>query len=195
MRHLTLGALLLLALPAAASEVTLSPSSRLWLEGDSTLHPYSSTATAFTADFSFEAAGPLAAAVAAKSPAKLTVRVPVASLKSAHDGLDKNLRKTLKASEHPDIVFTMKSYAVSGASVTATGDLTVAGKSREVVLEARYEARDGKLFVEGAEPVLMTAHGIKPPTMFMGAVKTADLVTVQYRLVLEPAASDSKETK
>lgn len=195
MNTFSLGALLLLALPAAASEVKLSPASRLWLEGDSSLHAYTSSATALTADFSFEAAGPLAAAIVAKSPARLTVRVPVAGLKSAHDGLDKNLRKALKASEHPDIVFTLKSYAVTGASVAATGELTVAGKSREVVLEARYEARDGKLFVEGAEPVLMTDHGIKPPTMMLGAIKTADLVVVQYRLVLEPAAADLKDTK
>jgi polyisoprenoid-binding protein YceI len=185
-------ALLLLALPASAVELSLAPSSRLWLEGDSTLHPYSSTSAALAVSFSLEAPGEAAAALAGKAPARMTVTVPVASLKSAHGGLDKNLQKTLKASEHPAIVFTLRSYKVEGASVTAEGELTVAGKARGVVLSSRLEARGGALFVEGAQPLKMTDFGIKPPTMMLGAVKTSDDVTVRWRLELAPVMTESK---
>lgn len=184
---------LLLALPAAAAQLSLAPSSRLWLEGDSSLHPFSSTATALLVSFTLEAPGPVPAALAAKAPVRMSVRVPVEGLKSAHAGLDKNLRKALKAGEHPDIVFEMRSYTVSGASVTAEGELTVAGKARAVVLQARYEPREGRILVEGAQPLKMTDFGIKPPSMMLGAIKTADDVTVKYRLELEPAAADMKD--
>lgn len=179
-------ALLLLALPAAAVELTLAPSSVLWIEGDSTLHPYSSTSTAVAAALALEAPGDAAGALAAKAPARMTFTVPVASLKSAHGGLDKNLRKTLDAAAHPDITFTLRSYKVDGASVTAEGELRVAGKSRAVLLSSRLEARGGALFLEGAQPLKMTDFGIKPPTMMLGAVKTSDDVTVRWRLELAP---------
>jgi polyisoprenoid-binding protein YceI len=178
-------ALLLLALPASAVELSLAPSSTLWIEGDSTLHPYSSTSTALAVAFSLEAPGEASAALAAKAPARMTVTVPVESLKSAHGGLDKNLRKTLKASEHPAITFTLRSYKVEGANVTAEGELSVAGKARAVLLTSR-------LFVEGSQPLKMTDFGIKPPTMMLGAVKTSDDVTVRWRLELAPVKTDSK---
>jgi polyisoprenoid-binding protein YceI len=185
-------ALLLLALPASAVELSLAPSSTLWIEGDSTLHPYSSTSTALAVAFSLEAPGEASAALAAKAPARMTVTVPVESLKSAHSGLDKNLRKTLKASEHPAITFTLRSYKVEGANVTAEGELSVAGKPRAVLLTSRLEARGGALFVEGSQPLKMTDFGIKPPTMMLGAVKTSDDVTVRWRLELAPVKTDSK---
>lgn len=185
-------ALLLLALPSAAVELTLAPSSMLWLEGDSTLHPYSSSSTALSVALALEAPGDAAAALSAKAPARMTVTVPVASLKSAHGGLDKNLRKTLDASAHPDITFTLRSYKVDGASVSAEGELSVAGKARAVVLSSRLETRGAALFVEGAQPLKMTDFGIKPPTMMLGAVKTSDDVTVRWRLELAPKTTDSK---
>lgn len=183
--------LLLLALPASAVELSLAPSSRLWLEGDSTLHPFSSTSTALAVAFALEAPGDVSGALAAKAPARMTVTVPVASLKSAHDGLDKNLRKALKASEHPDITFTLRSYKVDGASVSAEGELSVGGKARAVLLSSRLETRGGILFVEGAQPLKMTDFGIKPPSMMLGAVKTSDDVTVRWRLELAPV-TDAK---
>jgi polyisoprenoid-binding protein YceI len=103
----------------------------------------------------------------------MTVTVPVASLKSGQPGLDKNLRKALKESEHKDIVFSLRSYKVEGASVTAEGELNVAGRPRAVVLSSRLESRGGALFLEGA-------------------VKTSDDVTVRWRLELAPVKTDSK---
>jgi hypothetical protein len=42
---------LALSLPASAVELSLAPASALWLEGDSTLHPYASTSTALAVAF------------------------------------------------------------------------------------------------------------------------------------------------
>ena len=90
---LTLG-LLASALSAGAASVTLTPSpaSRVRLEGDSTLHPYWSQTSAFTAVLTVDAdtatAASVAAAVAAGKPATLTVTIPVANLKSEYSGLD-----------------------------------------------------------------------------------------------------------
>lgn len=179
-------ALLFLALPAAAVELTVAPSSKLWLEGDSTLHPFSSTSTAVSATLTLEAPGDAAAALAAKAPARMTLSVPVASLKSAHGGLDKNLQKALLADKNPAITFSMRSYKVEGGRVIAEGELSIAGKARGVVLDSSLENKGGKLLLAGSQALKMTDFGVKPPSMMLGAVKTSDDVMVRWQLELAP---------
>lgn len=180
--------LLFLAASASALDVRLSPASRVWLEGDSTLHAFSSTATAVDFTLSLASApGNVAEAVAGRAKAAMTVRIPVAGLKSGSGGLDKNLQKTLKAAEHPAIVYTLKDYFVAGdpPRINVSGDLEVAGVSRPVALEAAWKVAGGKATVEGEQALLMSDFKIKPPVMMLGAVKTADKVVVKFRLELE----------
>jgi hypothetical protein len=81
------------ALAAPSSSFTLAPGSKLWLEGDSTLHKFSTNATKVEAvaelDGTFAAGAPDArAAVAGGALKSLRVSVPVAGLKSGESGLD-----------------------------------------------------------------------------------------------------------
>lgn len=180
---------------AAAITLTSSSGSFVRLEGDSTLHPYWSEASAFTAALTVdaEAATPaaFAAAVAAGKPATMFVRIPVANLKSEHPGLDTNLRKALLADKHPDIVYALERYEAAplkdGQSLAVQGTLTVAGASVPSVLKAKAAISGGFLVVEGEQTLLMTDFGVKPPVMLLGAVKTANMIVVKYRLEFEAA--------
>lgn len=179
---------------ACASGLKLSPASRLWLEGDSTLHPYKCEATTLNAAFAWKAVAPGSSLEAALAliPASLTIRIPVAGLKSAHGGLDKNLRKALKADKHPDIVFLMADYQVdrsSGAAqVVAQGKLTIAGVERAESIRATLRERDGALTLDGEQPLLMTDFGVKPPTALLGTIKAENRVVVRFHLELEREA-------
>lgn len=186
------------ALCANAALVSLIPSSesRVRLEGDSTLHPYWSQTSSFTAVLTVNAgsatAVAVAAAVAEGNPATLTVTISVANLKSAHAGLDKNLRKALSADKHPDIVYVLERYEASplkeGQRLGVMGALTVSGKTVPAVLTATATVAGNLFLVEGEQTLLMTDYGIKPPVMMLGAVKTANKIVVKYRLDFEPAA-------
>lgn len=189
---------LLAAAPAAnAARVTLTPSaaSRVRLEGDSTLHPYWSQTSAFTAVLTVDADAPTAAAVsaavAAGKPATMTVTIPVADLRSEHAGLDENLRKALSADKHPGIVYVLERYEAApfkdGLRLGVKGALTVAGTSQPAVLAATATVSGNLFVVEGEQTLLMTDFGVKPPVMFLGTVKTADKIVVKYRLEFEPA--------
>ena len=184
-------ALLVAASGAAAGPVTLAKDSRLWLEGTSTLHAFASTATALSLDMALERAEgeTLEAAALAGRPARLTLRVPVAGLKSGHGGLDKNLREALKAAEFPDIAFVLDAYTVlpgtTAIRLELSGTLTVAGRARPVRLEAAVERRGGRLALSGEQALLMTDFGITPPKLMFGALKTGDKVSVKYRFELE----------
>ena len=175
---------LALAAPSAlAGDLELRSGSALWLEGDSTLHAYRSEATRLELEFSWKGAATLG------SPASLSLRVPVAGLKSEHKGLDKNLRKALAADEHPDIVFALSSYAVEASSdgrrtIVADGALSVAGVTKTRELRATLEEKDGALVLEGEHALLMTDFGVKPPTALLGTVRAKNRVVVRFRLDL-----------
>jgi polyisoprenoid-binding protein YceI len=198
------------AIPLAAAEpappaasFTLAPGSRLSLEGESTLHAYSSTATKVeaTADFdgTFAAGSAEArAAVAAGALKGLRVAVPVAGLKSGEGGLDKNMQKALKQDAAPVIRFTLVDYKAEEAKdgsllVKAHGRLAIAGVEKDAVVEATCRFGPGGVEVTGAKDVLMSDYGIKPPVMMLGTIKTADKIVVRFALKLK--AADATATK
>jgi hypothetical protein len=174
---------------AGTRTLEVSPESRLWLEGDSTLHPYESIATTLdvNAAVNEQPGQNLLAAFGANGLTALSVRVPVGALKSPHAGLDKNLRKALGADKNPDITFVMTGCKAQPSDDGTTlllvaGNLSVAGVEKPVELKA-VAAGAGPVRVTGEQKVLMTDHGVKPPT-FMGAIRTRDLVIVHYDLML-----------
>jgi polyisoprenoid-binding protein YceI len=190
------------SLPAAepapaspASALSLAAGSRLWLEGDSTLHAYSTTATKVevTAELSAPISGPAAearAAVAGGALRALRVVVPVSGIKSGESGLDKNLQKALKADAVPAIRFTLVDYTATegkdgGLLIKAHGRLAVAGVEKDTVVEAACRFTPGEVEVSGAKDVLMSDFGVKAPTLMLGTIKTADKVVVRFALKLK----------
>lgn len=172
----------------AAAAAKAGPGSRLWIEGDSTLHKWESHATVVDAAASIEAPS-FQAGLASQAPAKLTLTVPVESMKSEHEGLDKNLRKALKAKKFPDVVFTMSGYKADpkAGTVAAQGELTVAGVTKAETITAAYKNEGDKLVLDGQQPLLMTDFGVKPPTAMMGTIKSDNRLTVKFHLELEPS--------
>ncbi len=173
-----------LALCLATWSSAAEPASRLWLEGDSTLHAYRSDATRLEIDFAWKSTS-----TALGGPAALTLRVPVEGLKSKHSGLDKNLRKALLADKNPDIVFSLGSYAVETSStgrreIVGKGELTVAGVTKPQTIRAVIREDEDALLLDGEQALLMTDFGVKPPTALLGTVKAADRIVVKFHLDL-----------
>src|SRR5438045_1905059 len=81
MKMTLLAAALLAPLAAAAAPVALVPASgsAVWIEGDSTLHPWSSTSTAVSLEMTLDRdqSESLSAAAKGQKPAKLVLKVPV----------------------------------------------------------------------------------------------------------------------
>lgn len=179
--------------PAAWGGLVLGPQSKLWLEGDSTLHRYSSTAKFlhFSTQVSSASAG-LEATIREGRVSGLRMAVPVAGLESGKAGLDGNLRRSLKEGQHSDIIFIMEGYRVEVGSATdkisTWGALTVAGARKPITLNASLSWRGGSALIDGEQVLLMTDFGIEPPKLMMGALRTDDKVVVKFHLELEEAA-------
>jgi hypothetical protein len=191
-------AVLLLAsamMPAAAQSNARTPlavdSARITISGTSNVHAYTASTTNVRL-----AAAQVASAVAGPNFWELVTKpgglegfeiaIAAASLSSPKDGLDKNMHKALKVTEHPDITFRLvrlEAGAIAGA-VQAVGTLRIAGVSREVTLPLKTTLKDGTLTVTGELPMLMTDYGITPPKAMLGMLKTDPKVVVSFEVVL-----------
>ena len=117
------------------------------------------------------------------------IAIPAASLKSPKDGIDKNMHKALKTDKFADITFRMKSLEARGTGVRALGTLTIAGVSKEVVLDLAAKRSGSNLSVVGEIPLLMTDYGVTPPKAMMGMMKTDPKIVIKLDLVLATTVS------
>ena len=185
---------MLLAASCAAALTSVQAEGPLWIEGSSTLHPWSSTTTAVTLEFELpEKAPALDQALLTGALKGMIARVPVGTLKSEHSGLDKNMRAALKAKENPEIVYRLGSFEFTSSAADhrrarTSGELEIAGVKRPVVMDVELDSRADGLELRGRTPLKMTEYGITPPSMMLGAVKVGDAVAVSFELKLPRAA-------
>ena len=191
---------------AAPLDVTLGAGSTLWLEGTSNVHDFESRTGELAITFAGDAAVPepadaagLEKLIRTSAVRRVEVLVPVRSLRSKKEGLDKNLRRALKADEHPNIRCRISRYSLMphpGSSDTlairAEGTLEIAARTRPVTLDATAHRDKAGLWLEGSKALVMSDYGIKPPTMMLGTLRVADRITVHYRLLLTPKAGGAR---
>jgi hypothetical protein len=89
-----------------------------------------------------------------------------------------DLCDVLEADRYPEITFVSTRVDGTATDATVEGELTVRGQSEP--LQLRMRAQDGR--VVGAATVKQTLWGIKPFSAFMGALKLADDVGVEFDL-------------
>jgi hypothetical protein len=180
----------------ATLDLTLAPGSSVTLEGDSTLHRWSSKSSdvrvAASAELPAGHEPQIDGLMERGRLVRMDVTVPVASLKSGNSGLDANMYEALREEEHPSISFHLKNChaepnpASAGTyRVTATGNLTVAGSTRPVAIAGIALSRNGVLRVQGGTEILMTDFGIAPPTFLLGAMRTDNKVLIRLNVLLK----------
>ena len=183
----TLGAVV----PQAAGTASLTLSSaRVSIEGTSNIHGYTASSTAVTialADVDAAGEDVLGRALEPNAIRAFEVVIPTTSLTSPKDGIDKNMHKALKANEHPDIRFRLRS--LDAAAGTATGQLTIAGVEKDVTLNVQAKRQAAGLAVTGTTSLMMTDYGVTPPKAMLGMLKTNPKVTITFELLLSPSLS------
>lgn len=177
----------------ASGEVkySIAPQSKLYLNGTSTLHNFTINAKEVNGYLIIEKEG-----MANKEDVKvsgLKVVIPVKKLDTDKSSMNDNMDEALKADKAPDITYELKSVdsgalneaAGDSSKLETTGVLTIAGVSRQIKMTVNgFKSKDGNLHFTGAKVVKMTDYGVKPPTMFFGAIRTGDDITVNFNIVL-----------
>jgi hypothetical protein len=173
-------------------------SSKLTIAGSSNIHEWKAS----TADVRIKNAklaiglsdpGFLSGIVKPSALEAFEISVPVTTLKSDKDGLDKNMYKALLADKNPDITFraTKLAAGATDGAIRATGMLKIAGVEKEVTFDIKAQLTGALLTIKGVVPILMTDWGVAPPKAMMGMLKTDPKVTVTFEVALAvpPAAT------
>jgi polyisoprenoid-binding protein YceI len=125
----------------------------------------------------------------------MALTVPIKDLKSRESGLDDNAHKALKASENPEIRFTLKSLTLKAkegeaGTLTAKGKLTIAGVTVPVTLSGEATIKGDRIEFKGTQALKMSDFKIKPPSisLVVTSIDCTDDVTVHFDVILAPAA-------
>ena len=175
--------------PAASARITPGTANAdIKVLGTSNLHKWSmeDKDVACTAKFKYIAGKALPVALVA-----FTFSFPVHSLTSGESGMDSKAYGAMKAKTGGNIVFAASASTITpgGAnqfSVKSSGNLTIAGVSKPVVLTAACSIKaDGSVTCSGTDNLLMTDYQIKPPTYMLGALKTGNALTIDFTMVVQ----------
>jgi hypothetical protein len=163
-------------------------SAHVWLDGTSNVHAFTAstpTVTIRSMELAGTPSGDLLGYILQPGNLKgLEVSIPTRGLTSPKEGIDENMHKALRATEHPHIRFRLDTFERAGSGYRATGRLTVAGVERAVVLGLQIERKGSTLAVTGGTALLMTDYGISPPRARLGMLKTNPLVRIRIELIL-----------
>jgi len=91
-----------------------------------------------------------------------------------------NALKTLDARKFPTAEFRAAEFTRTGAGYRLHGPLTLHGRTREIDVDVAVAESGGALELTARAEVSHRAFGIKPYSMAMGALKVADIVTVEF---------------
>lgn len=120
----------------------------------------------------------------------LTVREGTGGLKPLTDADKAEIKRTLEeasllhTAQHPTIAFRSTSITGTPGSFEITGDLTIKGQSHPVTV---HGGSDGDGMVCGWASLTQSTWRIKPYSAFLGALKIADDVRIEYAVTeLQP---------
>lgn len=176
-------------LPAMAQQdspsqdrVALEPGSTMWFEGTAGPIPYQCRIE--QADVRTQA-----------GEVVLSVSIPVEQIDCGRKAMNRDMRLALKADLHPAIHYAMTSYRVRDGDplrIEASGELTVAGRSRPIRIEASGERLpDRTLRIRGSHAIDMTWFGVDPPKPMMGLIHVDPNMLLQVDVKVQQTAGPS----
>jgi len=124
------------------------------------------------------------------------LRIPVTSFRCGNRIMEGDMRRALRAGEHPDVEFTLG--ALRGGvqhdldtglyHATIAGELGLAGQRRtiDVAVSAQRISRSS-FRIRAVLPLQMSDFGVTPPTALFGTIRARDALTVTFDLMLEIA--------
>jgi len=183
------GGLGLLATPiliAATVPLGFQPGSRVWVSGTSTARSFRCESTQVEG----VAQVPTAELSHLNEVTGARVTIPVSALDCHNGTMNGHMRTALKAPQAPTISLQITSATVAPGAESSTahltGELTIAGTTRPVTLDATVSSDAGQLRVRGTKAIVMTEYGVRPPSLMLGTMRVNPNVTVGFDVLLRP---------
>ena len=188
---IALAALVPLMAASTRAPLDLQPESRLTISGTSTVRAFQCQASSFDAKIESIGNSAVEAVLGGqKAVTNVLVTVPVEKLDCRNGTMNEHMRKALKASANPTVVFKVGTYdlvkSAEGVAVTLNGTLTLGGVEKPITVNALAKpGENGTLLVSGTREIRMTEFGLKPPTLMLGTMKVDEKVKVGFDVILK----------
>lgn len=155
----------------AQETFTLSPDSKLTIDGTSTIHDWTVAANSISGSTTAEEG----------LPKTIEFEVAVGEIQSERGAsMDKKMHAALKKEEHPKISFNLTEVK---NSMNLAGKLNVAGQEKAVEIPVKMNVDGGSLKISGEYAITLQDYGIEPPTAMFGQIIVGNDVTVKFDLV------------
>ena len=177
---------------ASAIRLRLEPGSQLTIAGTSNVHDFTCKTNKINAYVDVDPAYTRDLTKVARPIVSVKVNIAVKSLSCGNKKMDENMYKTLKADDNELIKYTLSGYDILDGTATAfaantTGTLTILGKDKVVAMKIdATRFNEGKATAQGAETLLMTDFGIKPPSFMLGTMRVGNEIKVKFNLKVGP---------
>lgn len=174
----------------AGEQLNLQPTSKLWVEGGSSIRSWSCKAEDVNAVVEATAGGAVTKTLAGeKAINAVDVTMAVEKMDCGNGTMNDHMRNALKAKDFKAINFHLTSYEVAkaadGVGGTLNGTLTLGGVKKNIAIPATGAEFGGALRVTGTYLLKMTDYELTPPSLMFGRIKVRDEVTVKFDLVLK----------
>ena len=182
------------------------PSSRVKIEGTSTVHDWTVESQLIGGFMELDSSFPLDRSAAQipdlKVVPKVQVNIPVRSIKSGKTAMDTVMHNAMKQKEHPKIEYKLleltprKDQPAAGPlAFDAKGELTVAGVKKTITMPVVIEPLDKtRVKVTGTANLKMTDFGIQPPApkLALGLISTGDDVKITFEWLTAQKSAEPK---
>ncbi|MFM8833942.1 MAG: YceI family protein [Cytophagales bacterium] len=109
------------------------------------------------------------------------------NLKCGKNAMDKNAYSALNTDKYKKITFMLSHSKMEGGTIRCDGNLTIAGITKPITLEANYKVNtNGDLTCNAKFALKMTDFKVEPPTFMFGTIKTGDDLTLTFSINLTP---------
>lgn len=167
----------------AQEKFVLASGTDLKVEGTSTLHDWEMVSNKAGGEAIIELNGNQLESIKG-----LKVTLPVSSLQSGKGQMDNIAHETLKADKHPEIRFELKEVQqITDKMVKASGNLTIAGTTRPVVMEVKYDVNGKTISFTGSKGIRFTDFKMDPPKAMFGTIKTGDELQLSMNATFKSA--------
>lgn len=175
----------------AAAPLKLTPESKLWVDGTSTVRSWTCKAGVVDAVLEATSENAISAVLGGENAVKaVTFTVPTDKMDCGNGTMNGHMWKAIKSKEFPTITFQLGTYTIAKAAdtskVTLNGSLTIGGVTKPITMESKLSAAaTGAMRVMGTYELNMKDYDIKPPTLMLGTMKVGEKVKVGFDLVLK----------
>lgn len=170
-------------------------SSKMSVEGGSTLHDW--TCPIETVDGTFQLETADADARPLDAITRVQVQVPVDAIVCEKETMNEKLREALEMNKYPQVYFKLKAAQLSPLpdsgknwmSVDATGELILAGKRQSIDLPVKAQRlSNGDFRFVGSHTIRLSDYDIDRPSAMLGTIKVSKEVTVNFDVTATPSA-------